>query len=54
MAPHKHSKRGLPNKTHRPGKDGINQRSKKETKDNPEVVLGFTEEWPEKKPLLKE
>jgi hypothetical protein len=32
----KPAKRGPPNKTHRPGKEGINQRGNKETKDNPE------------------
>lgn len=62
----KPAKRGPPTKTHGPGKEGINQRGNKETKDIPQrrleylsigpleaVELGFTEEWPEKKPLLK-
>jgi IS30 family transposase len=30
------AKRGLSTKTHGPGKEGINQRGNKETKDNPE------------------
>ena len=32
----KPAKRGPPTKTHGPGKEGINQRGNKETKDNPE------------------
>ena len=38
MAPQQTSQpaRGPPTKTHRPGKEGINQRGNKETKDNPE------------------
>ena len=32
----KPAKRGPPTKTHRPGKEGINQRGNKESKDNPE------------------
>jgi hypothetical protein len=32
----KPAKRGPPTKTHRLGKEGINQRGKIETKDNPE------------------
>jgi hypothetical protein len=32
----KPAKRGPPAKTHRPGKEGINQRGNKESKDNPE------------------
>ncbi|MGH0115356.1 UNVERIFIED_CONTAM: hypothetical protein FKN15_006784 [Acipenser sinensis] len=32
----KPGKRGPPTKTYGPGKEGINQRGNKETKDNPE------------------
>jgi hypothetical protein len=32
----KPAKRGPHTKTHRPGKEGINQRGNKETKENPE------------------
>ena len=41
MAPQKPAKRGPPTKTHGPGKEGINQRGNKETKDNPEAELEY-------------
>jgi transposase len=35
------AKRGLPTKTHRPGKEGFNQRGNKETKDKPEGATKY-------------